>query len=150
MDEKYFDIVWRYYELHAKQRIENFRIFLVLVTASFSLLGYFYKDETLSNVYLLFPCTIYLLSGIIFLLLDLRTVELIDNALYSLKNYENYLKTTMKNKDIENYIYDLFNHHYRDKDVKKPRYRLIFKVFYTLNILVALLLILIFSLALIR
>jgi hypothetical protein len=145
MDEKYFDIVWRYYELHAKQRIENFRIYLVLVTASFSLLGYFYKDVALSKAYLLFPCTIYLLSSIIFLLLDLRTVELIDNALYSLKNYENYLKTTVKHKDIENYIYDLFNHHYRDKDIKKPRYRMIFKVFYILNILVALLLIAIFS-----
>jgi len=150
MDEKYFDIVWRYYELHAKQRIENFRIYLILITASFSLLGYFYKDPTLSKVYLLFPCAIYLLSSIIFLLLDLRTVELIDNALYSLKNYENYLKTTVKHKDIENYIYDLFNHHYRDKDIKKPRYRLIFKVFYSANILVAILLILEFSIALVR
>jgi hypothetical protein len=150
MDEKYFDIVWRYYELHAKQRIENFRIYLVLVTAAFSLLGYFYKDASLSRAYLLFPCGVYLLSSIIFLLLDLRTVELIDNALYSLKNYENYLKASVKHKDVENYIYDLFNHHYRDKDIKKPRYRMIFKMFYMANILVALLLMVTFCIALVR
>lgn len=78
--------------------------------------------------------------------MDLRTVELLDKALYSLKNYENYLKESFKNQEVENYIYDLFNHHYRDKDKRKPRYRFIFKLFYGLNIVISLLILLFYVL----
>jgi hypothetical protein len=138
MDEKYFDIVWRYYELHAKQRIENFRIYLVLITASFSLLGYFYKNAQFPGIYIYFPCFVYMFCSIIFLLLDIRTVTLIDKALYSLKNYENFLKSEKgDNEKIKEYMFELFNSHYKDKDSLKPKYREIFLIFYLINILLS-------------
>lgn len=98
LDKPSYHHAWRYFELHANQRISLFRNFVVLLSlyvtgAGFLLVKFHYKHAPQSNIEesgLVILSIIFILVTIIFWFLDKRNKDLIHFAENSLIEHEKY------------------------------------------------------------
>ncbi len=99
-DRMYFDHLWKYFEIHANQRISLFRFyiafFVFFITASGYLLIRFTFLGIFSEISAMALSLTFILITIIFQLLDNRNRQLIHYAEEGLENMEDQL---FNNKD---------------------------------------------------
>lgn len=88
-----FEHLWRYFELHANQRIALFRYYLVFFSLYVTGTGFLLSKNNLNRNtemdFIMAVSFVFVLITIIFILLDARNRELIHIAEASLQHYEN-------------------------------------------------------------
>lgn len=74
------DLAWKYFDLHAKQRVNMFQYFSAIVPVVAGAYFYFFKDHALSLMPGVMPsiAILGLVISIAFLLLDYRNEQLLD------------------------------------------------------------------------
>ncbi len=90
--ENKYDYAWRYFQLHAAQRISLIRYYIVVLSIYITGSGYFLVKFSLAShteeIGLIFFSIFFILLTIIFWLLDNRNRTLIHLAENSLRSYE--------------------------------------------------------------
>lgn len=83
-EDEYLKYIWKYFSLHANQRIVLFRFYLVFfslyVLASAHLVGLFHKDTYGEEIISIFLSLFFILISVIFWTVDSRNRNLIHNA----------------------------------------------------------------------
>lgn len=125
----YYNIVWNYFELHAKQRLTTFRYYLIMLTLLVTGIAFIYAEHKELLVYAQFFSGFLVLISILFLLLDRRNIKFYKKAIYNLKTYEDYLQNTFPIGNFQ--VRNVFTSHYLATECKIS-YTIIFFVLYIL------------------
>lgn len=107
LQKDYRDYAWKYFSLHADQRLKTFHFFVILAT--FTIGGILAITKDLSNIGYASPLA-YLLSflSFVFWKLDLRNKELVKYGEDALKALEDI--TNASNPDMKAEILNLFTY----------------------------------------
>jgi hypothetical protein len=95
-EQHLYDHAWRYFSIHADQRLKAFNFYLLLVTVCFGGLLTLYKDSPSSGFLAPFALVLTILS-LIFWKLDVRTKDLIRYGEDALKSWEARLQLPQGN-----------------------------------------------------
>jgi hypothetical protein len=83
-DESFRDYAWKYFELHADQRLKTFHFFIVLATAVTGAFGLLLRNGT-QHKWMIVLGVLLILLAFVFWKLDRRTRQLVKNAEAALK-----------------------------------------------------------------
>lgn len=140
--EYQYDICWRYFELHANQRLKTFNFFLVIQGVLFALLVEQLKVEGWSATPLLaiLGFSICLVAAV-FRGLDNRTRELIHHAESKMIEIEKALSTEHE-KESKAFYANIFSSEDGTSKVgrqsKAPKYTVCFRVLFNMTFLIGL------------
>ena len=93
------DQLWKFFEVHASQRMSHFRFFIVMVSVFFAGIGVLSKENTYLLLTLL--SAFFLVTTFVFQSLDNRTRELLRLSEAHLVEYQSYLSGALDSKSVK-------------------------------------------------
>ena len=94
------DQLWKFFEVHASQRMSHFRFFIIMISIFFAGIGVLSKEDG-NHLLLILLSTFFLITTFVFQSLDKRTRELLKLSENYLIEYQAYLSGVLNTPNVK-------------------------------------------------